>query len=481
MGLGKSKIVLDTASWLWTRRKIDAVLVLAPNSVYRNWVTSEIPTHLAAPHLGIRFETHDSTYRRTKLAMLLDPDLVRDKLRVLCMSYDALRTERGLAYARKFVKIFRTMIVADESSVIKNPRAVVTKRVMELRASCHYARACSGTPAAQSPQDVHSQVEFLDPDFWAEHGVKSASAFAARFGVFQQVYVAGGKRVDKCVGHRDLDVLERILKTISSRLLKEDSGVELPPKLYSTRSFKMEPRQRSVYDDLAEQFWTEFEANPGGFVDASLAITRLTRLQQVTSGFVTADVAEEPGDEELGGIVATRKALREVVAPADNPRLRLLLDIVEECGRKVIVWCRFRHSVDIVCDALGTDAVRYDGATSQVGRQEALARFRDPSGPRVFVANTAAISMGVTLNIAKTAVYYENDFRLERRLQSEDRCHRIGQDSPVHMIDLCAENSVDEKISDALRRKFDTAAMVTGDSLRDWIKRPTREEEDERD
>ena len=45
-GTGKSKLIIDTACWLWSRGLIDAVLVVAPNGVHRNWVENEIPDHV---------------------------------------------------------------------------------------------------------------------------------------------------------------------------------------------------------------------------------------------------------------------------------------------------------------------------------------------------------------------------------------------------------------------------------------------------
>jgi SNF2 family DNA or RNA helicase len=118
---------------------------------------------------------------------------------------------------------------------------------------------------------------------------------------------------------------------------------------------------------------------------------------------------------------------------------------------------------------LGTEAVRYDGLVGTTDRELALERFRTDDSIRYFVANPATISMGVTLTQAKTVIYYSNTFQLEKRLQSEDRAHRIGQTSSVNVIDMIATDTVDEKIVTALRKKFNLAATVTGDRLREWI------------
>ena len=54
-------------------------------------------------------------------------------------------------------------------------------------------------------------------------------------------------------------------------------------------------------------------------------------------------------------------------------------------------------------------------------------------------------------------------------MQSEDRAHRIGQKKTVTYIDLIAEDTIDEKIVEALRKKIDIASQVMGEELKDWI------------
>ena len=45
MGCGKSKVLIDNIAWLYAQKAIDTAIVVAPKGVYRNWQTSEVPTH----------------------------------------------------------------------------------------------------------------------------------------------------------------------------------------------------------------------------------------------------------------------------------------------------------------------------------------------------------------------------------------------------------------------------------------------------
>lgn len=499
MGLGKTKELLDVAARLWIERKIDALLVVAPKAVYQNWLSTEAPIHLGVPYVGTAHHTEgaSSDYARLRRAYTLDPDQWTDKLRVVCCSYSGMKTEIGYEFLSMLVKIHRTMMVLDESTAIKSRKTDTAKIAKKLGAHCHRRWIATGTPVAQSPFDVHSQMEFLDPEFWRRHGLKSVEAFRQMFGEFSIRTVGRGKKFNELQRYRNLDKLGEMLRPASSRLLKEDSDIELPPKIYSVRRFPLHEKQRRAYDALTKTFVAELDG--GMYLEASQAVTRAIRLQQITSGHVTAEeFLDLPEDEALDGQetlpfgyedagaaveelprtmpqirpLLSSKRVVDVIPPDENPRLELLLQTLSEMPehKRAIVWCRFRRDVEIVGAALGERAVTYDGGVRQADREERLRLFKDErSHVRYLVANVHAISQGVTLTIAKTAIYYSNSFSLERRLQSEDRPHRIGQDESVHVIDLIAEDTIDEHVVRTLREKFDVAAQVTGDRLREWI------------
>ena len=90
--------------------------------------------------------------------------------------------------------------------------------------------------------------------------------------------------------------------------------------------------------------------------------------------------------------------------------------------------------------------------------------------PKFFVANPATAGFGLNLQVANTVIYYSNSYNLEHRLQSEDRCHRIGQKRNVHYIDLTTLKTVDNLIIKALKGKKDIARQVMGDQWKEWLR-----------
>jgi SNF2 family DNA or RNA helicase len=188
-------------------------------------------------------------------------------------------------------------------------------------------------------------------------------------------------------------------------------------------------------------------------VTAMQVITQLLRYQQILSGHLKTDDGE--------------------MSEFPSRRLDAMMECVDEASGKVIIWSRFRYDITRIQATLAAEygeqsVVTYYGDTSDADRQSAIDRFQNGNA-RFFVANPATAGYGLTLTEANTVIYYANDFNLETRIQSEDRCHRIGQKNPVTYIDLICEDTVDEKIVDSLRNKINIGAKVLGEEARQWL------------
>lgn len=532
-GTGKSKLTIDTACWLWLRGLIDGVLVVAPNGVHRNWVEKEIPDHVPDEVIKhVRAFHYQSPKADTKWHKQAVKAVIEHKgFAWLTISYEAFMTASGKRALIDFFDKRRLLYVLDEAHYIKTPTAERTKSILRSAKYAPFRRVLTGTPIAQGPFDAYSQIKFLVEDYWKQNRLGTFTEFKQHFGIWKKGWNPtafnpktkknDGNEYDVLVGYRRLDDLNALLQPVSSRVTKDDV-LDLPPKLYSKRFFPMTPEQGKLYRQLRDEYivWLETggierdaeavaaepspdacptclgkrEVESDGFiypcpdcgdapdlgadgttpVIAALAITRLLRLQQITCGYLPTDDESEP----------------VYTIPGPNRRLDMLCGLIEESQHKVIVWARFQMDITLIMDALrerGISAVRYDGLVNDDERADAKARFqgerplyhngqvvgREAVPPeeqaRVFVGNPAAGATGLTLTAAKTVIYYSNSFKLIDRLQSEDRAHRIGQTNNVLYIDLVAEDSVDEKVVEALRNKFNVASQITGDRLKDWL------------
>jgi SNF2 family DNA or RNA helicase len=446
-GTGKTKLMLDNVVHLARKGEIDAVLILAPNGVHRNWIEEEIPKHLGN---GLFADFWTSSKAGTQRHQRRFKAALTDKFPIVAMTYEGFMTARGKAWAKKFLTKREVMFILDESTAIKTPGAKRTKTLVAAGKYAKYRRILTGTPATNGPFDVYSPLRFLDNGFWKRHGFPTFTEFKHHFGIWQKGHNSEqGRDYEFVTGYRNLDQLKRMLDPVSSRVTK-DEVLDLPPKLYSKRQFELSKEQKRVYEEIRNEALA-FLAS-GDLVTAPLAIVRLLRLQQVTSNYMPVD--------DDGPLVP--------IDPKKNPRLDCLGALLEEVNHQAIIWAKFRKDIDQIMDLLGKKAVRYDGATDSDARAAAKAAFQAGEA-QYFVGNPAAGGMGLTLTAARTVIYYNNSFRLVDRLQSEDRAHRIGQPHPVDYVDIMATGTVDVRIAASLRAKVDVMSKITGDKLREWI------------
>ena len=449
MGTGKSKVLVDNIAILYDRGAIKGALIVAPKGVYKNWDAIEFPTHLP-DHIECTKVLWEPTATKKKQAEL--DTLFDDKgdLKILIMNVEAFSTSKGLDFARSFLNIFvgRALIGIDESTTIKNPTAKRTKNILKIGDLAKYRRILTGSPVTKSPLDLFSQCEFLDP---YHLGHASYYSFRARYANMVKRNF-GGRQVQLVVSYRRLDELADILDKFSYRVLKEDC-LDLPEKLFTKRLVELTPEQDKAYKQMKQMALAMLDN--GEVMTTVNVMTQLMRLHQITCGHFKADDG-------------TTTALK-------NNRMDALLQLLEETDGKVIIWANYREDIKNIVAALkkaygDASTVEYHGGVDSTLRQEHIAQFQQKNGPtRYFVGNAQTGGYGITLTAANTVIYYSNSYDLEKRLQSEDRAHRIGQTGSVTYVDLIAENTVDDKIVKSLRNKINIANEIMGEDIKDWI------------
>lgn len=456
-GTGKTWMLLEDAERRFLADELDAVLVIAPNGVHVNWVLREIPAHLSAPHTATFWLSGPSKRHMATLARQLrqDPDDPR-QLAVHAMNVDAVNTKSGFEHARSFIETFapgRVEMIVDESHTIKNPSAKRTQRVIELGRMCRVRRIASGTLVANSPLDLFSQYDFLAPGLL---GTRSYRAFVSEYAellpagsalvqdIMRRTGARGAPQIvmknpDGTPRFRNLDKLSHLMAPHTFRVTK-DECLDLPAKIYQTVYFDLEPDQARAYRQIAqERNWFRED----GTIDTFTALTVINKLRQITSGFILLD------GEPVG-------LLRSA------PRLAALREIVESSVGSLIIWASFREEIaqiSAMLRSMGEEFRTYFGDTSAADRTAAINDFQSGAA-RIFLGNPAAAGTGLTLTAAETAIYYSNDFNLGNRLQSEDRCHRIGTTKHVVYIDIVGRGTIDERVTAALQSKKLTAEIV---------------------
>lgn len=450
MGLGKTAqtIVALGALHAWP------TLVVCPNSVKRTWV-SELLTW--APGVEAVVVGGGAAARKKQIAAfctLLDEG--RDA--VLIVNWEALRLHSRLSgYGsirlsddektdRELNLIGWASVIADEAHRAKQPQAKQTRALWAVGKNARHRFALTGTPIANSPEDLWAIMRFVSPDEWP-----SKTRFIDRYCIlswnaFGGMDVTGLRSETRGELFRFLD--PRFIRRPKSAVL-----TELPEKTYVRRHVELTPKQRKSYDDLRDHLLTMLDE---GALVASHPLQRLTRLIQFASAHATLD--------EGGNL-----SLAEPSATLDDLEL-----VVEEMGgRAVVIAAESRQLIELAALRLQKSGVSHGlitGAVAPADRQVTIDRFQ-AGDLQVVLLTMGAGGEGITLTAADTIVFLQRSFSSVKNVQTEDRIHRIGQREAVTVIDIVAVDTVQERVLDVMLQKGARLEEVARDAetLRTWL------------
>ena len=445
MGTGKTKVLIDNLAMLYDKGKVNGALIIAPKGVVGTWYSNELPAHLPdhIENVTVLWQANITKKQQENLDTLFEEG---EGLHILIMNVEAFSTDKGKLFASKFMSCHNTMMAIDESTTIKNPSAKRTKNILALGKEAKYRRIMTGSPVTKNPLDLFSQCYFLDPFLLDFHSYYS---FRNRYAEMKTMH-AHGRSIQIVSKFRHLGELSESLQSFSYRVLKEDC-LDLPDKIFIKRQIQLTPDQRKLYEQMKKQALAILE---GKVSSTKNSLTQLMRLQQITCGHFTDDTG--------------------TVQPIENNRINELMDVLEDVEGKAIIWAHYQWDINAIIKAVVKrygpgSVVDYYGLTPKDERQGNITKFQGDPKCRFFIGTPATGGYGITLTAANTVIYYSNGYDLEKRLQSEDRAHRMGQKKPVTYVDINAEDTVDEKIVKALRSKIDIASQVLGEELRSWI------------
>lgn len=405
MGTGKTFTAIHMACNLYQEGKITQVLVICPVSIKDVW----------SREFG-KFAT--------------------EPIELRVVGTESLSAGGAYAATLRWVTD-TTMVIIDESSKIKNYKAKRTTRAIEIAHRCSYRVILTGTPITQGLQDLFSQFCAIDPRII---GIKSFFPFRNRY------CIMGGFEGRQIVGYRNVEELMANTRPYVFQITKKEC-LDLPDKIYMPpRKVELTKEQLELIRDLKERMQVELA---GEKLTVQNTIGWMTRAQQIVGG----NYPYKNGDDEW----CTR--------PLDkNPKLDELVELLGELphGTQSVVWARYRPEISTIAQglrSLGYVVGELHGGIEPADRTRTVADFQ-AGACQIIVANQATGGMGLTLTAGTNVVYYSNTFSYEERVQSEDRTHRIGQDSHVTYTDLVSNAGIDRTALQILEKKSDLADFV---------------------
>jgi len=443
MGTGKTKVAIDNIALLRLHKGITGVLIIAPKSVYTVWAFDEIKKHMSPDIEYSIYAWNIDKPKRLKEAFKKNKDLT-----IFCMNVEALSTPRGYKAAVEYLSKHKALTIIDESTTVKNHKAIRTKNVLNLAEYSRYRRILTGSPVTKSPLDLYTQCDFLSPHHL---GFTSYYTFRSRYCVTHRLDLGGGRYTEIPKYYVRMEELEEKLSKFSFRVTK-DECLDLPPKQYAKRYVEMNEEQKKVYESLRQAAIAIVQDDT---VSYSNKLTEIIKLHQVANGFVKTN----------DGVIKEFK----------NPKLHALSDIIDEADGKMIIWANYIYNIESIIKFLeekyGKQSVVANyGAVDSAKRTLAMKRFQEDDKCKFFVGNPATGGFGLTLTAATNVVYFSNSFNFEVRKQSEDRAHRSGQTKTVLYTDIVCQSTLDERVLSSLSNKDKLASKTLGDEIKDWLK-----------
>lgn len=421
MGTGKSKPVVDAVVSL----DIKTAIVLCPKAIIPVW------SREFAKHAGHEVKVIPPPKRSWSVAKRLEKieafynyHRKNNAPVVIVLNYEAAwRDPLGSWLLKKKWGI----IVCDESPRIKAPGGKASRFCQRLGPRAERRVCLTGTPMPHSPLDVYGQYRFLDPTIFGTSFARFRSMYAVMGG-----YVPPGQvKPVQIIGYQNQADLNQKFYSIADRVTKDDV-LDLPDVIHETMEFDLGREGERIYRQLERDLIADVGS---GVVVASNALSRLLRLQQITSGYaVTSEGQQEP---------------------IDSAKADVLDEVFEDIGadEPIVVFCRFHHDLDTIRNSslkAGRAVFELSGRVNELEPWQD--RDLDLCGD-VLAVQIQAGGLGVDLTRSRYCVYFSVGFSLGDYEQSLARLHRPGQNHKVTYIHLVAENTVDQQVYDALQTK----------------------------
>lgn len=452
MGLGKSKVALDLYNY---RRRLPQherprMLVLVPGVANIEGWAEEAATHSPKRRYLALDETLDTEARRAAL--------LRADYDIACITYQGwaqlvstpkVRRQRGKrskshwVLDKKKAKALGGLfsdVVCDESDAIQNPTGLFFRMVRRLSRQVDRVLCMTGTPFNKSPESLWAQFYVVDRGYsLGEH----IGLFRQTFFLEEENYWSG---LTWEFDERMEEELHRALRHRSLRF-SEDECLDLPPRHGGLKkpvilSAPMPPENQAHYDRMVKELK---DAHASG--NRKMLENVYTRLRMLCAGYLPT--RDDKGQRE------------DILLPL-NPKLDLMVEVLRQipADRKVIVFCVYRTTGNIICDRLtqvGIPHARLYGGTRD--KRGVIRRFKtEPVEQcRVLVASRSGCK-GHNLQVADWEIFYETPDDVIGRTQAEKRIRRPGQTRRTHYVDLHIRDSIDGRILASLQagqRLFD--------------------------
>jgi SNF2 family DNA or RNA helicase len=321
-------------------------------------------------------------------------------------------------------------VIADESTIIKNSRTARSRAALKYLRHIPHRCISTGTPTTNKLFDLWAQFLFLD------HGATLDTAFTRFRSRF--FFPAGFDWRPKAGAP---ERLQQVIKRKTFNVRKADC-LDLPPQVFKRIPVNM--------TQLKETFELEFD--DGTVYETKYVLAQMAKLLQITSGAVL---------RPNGGI--------QRFPSGKPPMLKLLLRHLKDKHQGIVLWARHHFEIEDIVRCCRTTKMKGVVLTSKQDAAESVRIFQREPDCQAFIATLSKGARALTLTKASAVIYYSRDFSVDRRIQSENRTHRIGSErhAEIAYYDLVCKGTVDEKtLADTWKKRLLGKRLISGYTLK---------------
>ena len=348
-------------------------------------------------------------------------------------------------------------LCVDEAHRLKNPKTVLYKTLVQLY-KWEKAILMSGTPLMNNIKELWSLLRFVAPKYF-DHDYDTFEGWFP-----QQCFLSKSTLKKVATGTQptltedevecvDVDEVKKnfqvmlkpfMLRRTKNQILKDD----LPPKYEHIIYTRMTSMQKKYYKGFLMKDRSAIgKRNARGLNNILMSLRKCCNHPYLFEG-------AEPEPFSEGEHIVNNSGKMIV--------LDKLLKKLKREGHRVLIFSQMTSMLDILQDYMHFRKWNYerlDGSVRGEERWEAISNFSD-SEVFAFLLSTRAGGVGLNLVAADTVIFADMDMNPQMDFQAQARCHRIGQDKPVHVYRLITESTVEEVIMNRSMKKI-TLSMNT--------------------
>ena len=330
------------------------------------------------------------------------------------------------------------VIICDESHRIKNPQAQVTKAIKQLPSIRRVA--LTGTPVLNHPDDLWSQLHFLDPEIAG----RNYWNFVNRFCEVEDGHF-GKKIIGVTPSSSAKDLLSKTLSLISvgghnHNVTAGKNKIDIELEMDHAQKKLYRQTTNLVIDDLNKQGIT-----------VKNAMDQMVKLQLISTNCQSFKSVDEQGVEKI-------------ICPR-NPKFEWVKDWLEDNEEKVVVFTKFAKAAKELNKYLEKNkinSVLYIGEMSEKTRTASKEKFGQYNAVRVLIGTIGALGTGVDglQHVCNNVIFLDRDWTPGINEQAEQRVDRSGQKDMTNIWLLSMKGSVDKYVENMINKKAEDIEEV---------------------